>query len=362
MKSQSKKNIIIGLSGGVDSAVAAYVLKSQGHAVTAIFMKNWEEKNEDGSCTAELDWQMAEQVADHLKIPIEMINFSETYFEKVFTYFLEEYQQGRTPNPDILCNKEIKFSAFLNYAKQCGADYIATGHYAKIMEKNSIFYLQEAKDHTKDQTYFLAALNQMQLSQAIFPLQDLYKNEVRKIALEIGLPNHARKDSTGICFIGEKKFKLFLENYLPAQPGEIRHLESDAIIGKHHGLMYYTQGQRGGLQIGGLKNYPEIPWYVAKKDIARNILYVVQGEHHPALFASCLFAKNIHWILGTPPDFNAKLTARIRYRQEKQPCHLYFGNEEQLKVEFEMPQRAITPGQIIVFYENDICLGCGVII
>lgn len=356
------KNIIIGLSGGVDSAVCAYLLKSQGHSVTAIFMKNWEEKNEDGSCTAELDWEMAERVADHLNIPIEMVNFSDAYWEKVFTYFLDEYKQGRTPNPDILCNKEIKFSAFLNYAKQRGADSIATGHYAKVLEKNSLFYLAEAKDQSKDQTYFLAALNQSQLSQALFPLQDLNKHEVRKIAAEIGLPNHQRKDSTGICFIGEKKFKSFLENYLPAQPGDIRNLDDEVIIGSHHGLMYYTIGQRGGLHIGGLKTYPEVPWYVAKKDLARNILYVVQGEQHPALLSSSLSAKQIHWILGHPPHENANLSARIRYRQTKQPCKLIWDNTEGLTVQFQMPQRAITPGQIIVFYDNEICLGCGVII
>lgn len=350
-------HIIIGLSGGVDSAVAAYLLKKANHKVEAIFMKNWEDEPHD-ACTAEKDLHDAEAVCDVLKINLKIVNFASEYWEKVFAHFLDEYQAGRTPNPDILCNKEIKFKVFLDYAKKRGADYIATGHYAKTHPMNEGVFLQKAADLEKDQTYFLHQLNQDQLSQSLFPLGGFTKKKVRELAKEIGLPNHNKKDSTGICFIGERKFKNFLNQYLPAQPGLIMNLQNE-ILGEHDGLMFYTIGQRQGLKIGGKKNQAELPWYVIKKDLKKNILYIGQGNDHPALFQTIVRVNEIHWI-NREPNYPISLSAKTRYRQADQICSIE-KKEDHFIVQFDEPQRAITPGQSVVFYDGSHCLGGGII-
>ncbi len=351
---------MIGLSGGVDSSVAAYLLKKAGHQVEGVFMKNWEGDDTDTYCPATQDLADAQAVCDVLQIPLHRVNFADQYWERVFTYFLDEYRAGRTPNPDILCNKEIKFRAFLDYAKQRGADYIATGHYARI-EKNTAghFYLKKGNDPQKDQSYFLHALDESQLAHSLFPVGHLTKTEVRLLAKEIGLNNHAKKDSTGICFIGERKFKNFLNDYLPAKPGDIETLEGEK-LGRHDGLMFYTIGQRQGIQIGGKKGKAESPWYVAQKDYTRNVLIIVQGDQHAALFKNSLLMHSIHWI-NTPPTLPFKTKAKTRYRQPDQPCIIEWLNTNQYRVTFTEPQRAITPGQSIVFYHDDICLGGGII-
>lgn len=359
MTQNEKLHIIVGMSGGVDSSVAAYLLKEAGHHVEGVFMKNWEGDDTETYCPATQDMADAQAVCDRLQIDLHMVNFADKYWERVFAYFLDEYRAGRTPNPDILCNKEIKFKAFLDYAKQRGADKIATGHYARLQQKNQEFYLLKGSDPLKDQSYFLHALNQQQLSQSLFPVGELPKQEVRKIAAKIGLNNHAKKDSTGICFIGERKFKTFLNDYLPAQKGRIETLEGEC-IGQHDGLMFYTIGQRQGLQIGGKKGRPEAPWYVADKDLKRNVLRVVQGDQHPALFKPSLTCGPIHWI-NEPPQLPIKLQAKTRYRQADQACTLEQTAEAAYRVVFEQPQRAVTPGQSIVFYHDDICLGGGII-
>lgn len=359
MRYIQNSHIIIGLSGGVDSAVAAYLLKKAGHHVEAIFMKNWEADDTDTYCPATEDMADAEAVCDLLNIDLQMVNFAEEYWERVFAHFLEEYQAGRTPNPDILCNKEIKFKAFLDYAKQRGADFIATGHYVQSLKKDDHVYLKKGSDPQKDQSYFLHALTEAQLAQSLFPVGDLPKTQVRAIAAEIGLKNHAKKDSTGICFIGERKFKTFLNEYLPAKPGKIQTLEGEE-IGRHDGLMFYTLGQRQGLLIGGKRGKHESPWYVAGKDIASNTLIVVQGADHPALFKQSLTTSHIHWI-NHPPTLPVKLTAKTRYRQADQSCTIHPLDKGIYRVDFDLPQRAITPGQSIVFYQDDICLGGGII-
>lgn len=353
------KKIIVGLSGGVDSAVSAYLLLQQGHTVEAIFMKNWEGDDSADFCPAEQDMADAQAVCDKLGIPLRMVNFANEYWERVFAYFLEEYRAGRTPNPDILCNKEIKFRAFLDYAKQQGADYIATGHYVRTREVDSQCYLLKGSDSLKDQSYFLHALTSAQLSQSIFPVGELPKTAVREIANKIGLGNANKKDSTGICFIGERKFKTFLNEYLPAQPGNIETLEGE-IIGKHDGLMFYTIGQRQGLQIGGKKNKAELPWFVAQKDLARNVLVVVQGEH-PALLRDSLIIQTPHWI-NAAPAFPLHCMAKIRYRQTDQACVVTKLDDSHCRVDFAEPQRAVTPGQFAVFYDGEMCLGGGVIV
>lgn len=357
IKKHTPLHIIVGMSGGVDSSVAAYLLKKAGHQVEGVFMKNWEGDDTEDYCPAAIDMADAQAACDLLGIELSLVNFADKYWERVFAYFLDEYRAGRTPNPDILCNKEIKFRAFLDYAKQRGADYIATGHYVR-RSKDQPVSLLKGSDPLKDQSYFLYALDEQQIAQSLFPVGDLPKTAVRVIAAEIGLPNHAKKDSTGICFIGERKFKTFLNDYLPAQPGNIITLEGD-IIGKHDGLMFYTIGQRQGLQIGGQKGKAEAPWYVASKDISSNTLIVVQGENHPALAKSSLIVNNIHWI-NTPPALPASLQAKTRYRQPDQACHIESMNTG-FCVKFAQPQRAITPGQSIVFYRDDICLGGGII-
>jgi len=343
------------MSGGVDSSVAAYLLKEAGHHVEGVFMKNWEGDDTDDYCPAADDMADAQAVCDKLGIPLRLVNFASEYWENVFAYFLSEYRAGRTPNPDILCNREIKFKAFLEYAKQQGADFIATGHYVR---KDDQHRLLKGSDPDKDQSYFLYALQKKQLENSLFPVGELKKTEVRSIAEKIGLANHAKKDSTGICFIGERKFKSFLNEYLPAKSGNIETIEGE-IIGRHDGLMFYTIGQRQGLQIGGIKNKSELPWYVADKDLSRNTLIVVQGEH-PALFKSSLICSQLTFT-HEPPALPAKLTAKTRYRQPDQTCRLEAIENGQFMVTFKQPQRAVTPGQSCVFYQDDICLGGGII-
>lgn len=354
------KYVIVGLSGGVDSSVCAYLLKTMGHHVEAIFMKNWEEDSLNVfECPAAQDLLDARAVCEKLQIELHTVNFAKEYWDNVFAHFLNEYRAGRTPNPDILCNKEIKFRAFLDYAKSRGADFIATGHYVRTQSNDNGVQLLKGSDPLKDQSYFLHALNQSQISQALFPVGDLPKEEVRRIAKNLNLINHAKKDSTGICFIGERKFKSFLNHYLPANPGAIKTLAGET-LGQHDGLMFYTIGQRQGLRIGGRKGKAESPWYVAEKDLARNVLIVVQDEKHPALFKQSLNACGLTWF--APPKSNLlHLHAKTRYRQQDQACEVRILADGHAEVTFQMPQRAITPGQSVVFYEGDICLGGGII-
>jgi tRNA-specific 2-thiouridylase len=352
------KHIIIGMSGGVDSSVSAHLLKQAGHHVEGIFMKNWDADDTDAFCPAAIDLADAQAACDKIGIPLHTVNFASEYWDKVFSGFLDEYRAGRTPNPDILCNKEIKFRAFLDYAKNRGADFIATGHYVQKREQGNQTFLCKGNDPLKDQSYFLYALNETQLAQSLFPVGHLPKTTVRTMAADIGLPNHAKKDSTGICFIGERKFKQFLNDYLPAKPGRIETLDGQ-VIGQHDGLMFYTIGQRQGLQIGGKKGLAELPWYVASKDLEKNVLRVVQGEH-PALYQSVLMVSQLHWI-NNAPESSKQLFAKTRYRQADQACRIEMTSLTHGRVHFDLPQRAITPGQSIVFYQDDICLGGGII-
>jgi tRNA-specific 2-thiouridylase len=361
MNPTTPKHIIVGMSGGVDSSVAALLLKKQGHNVEGVFMKNWEEDDTDTYCPASADMADAQAVCDQLGIELQRINFAAEYWETVFTHFLAEYRAGRTPNPDILCNKEIKFKAFLAFARQRGADYIATGHYVRGDEQAGQYRLLKGLDNQKDQSYFLHALTQEQLKYSLFPIGHLEKHIVRDIAEKAGFINHKKKDSTGICFIGERKFKTFLNEYLPAQPGEIL-TDTGHVIGTHDGLMFYTLGQRQGLKIGGQKDLPEAPWYVVDKDMTRNQLIVTQGHDHPLLFQQSLIADQVHWILGSPTTFPQPLMAKTRYRQPDQACIINKINDQQYHITFDEPQRAITPGQSVVFYQQDICLGGGIIV
>jgi tRNA-specific 2-thiouridylase len=354
--------VIVGMSGGVDSSVAALLLKRQGFDVTGLFMKNWEDDDTDEYCSSRQDLVDAAAAADVLGIDLEVINFSAEYKERVFADFLREYQAGRTPNPDVLCNSEIKFKAFLDHAMQLGADKIATGHYAQVREFLGRWQLLKAEDGSKDQSYFLYRLNQAQLSKTLFPVGHLYKRELRRIAEEAGLPNHAKKDSTGICFIGERPFREFLSRYLPKQPGETRNLDNDRVVASHEGLMYYTLGQREGLGIGGVRGAPEEPWYVAKKDMTRNILYVVQGHEHPALMKERLTANQLSWISGEPPHTHWVYSAKTRYRQPDAACEVERVDASECEIVFAAPQWAITPGQSAVVYESRVCLGGGVIV
>ncbi|MDO4564095.1 MAG: tRNA 2-thiouridine(34) synthase MnmA [Clostridia bacterium] len=351
-----KEHIVVGLSGGVDSSVAALLLKRAGHRVVGVFMKNWDEQDEDGVCTSWQDYEDVRSAADCIGIPYYTVNFSKEYRERVFSYFLDEYRRGRTPNPDVLCNCEIKFAAFLNFALKTGAKAIATGHYAGLDRDAEGVRLKRAFDRDKDQTYFLAGLTQKQLQNAVFPLAELKKSEVRALAREQGLANAEKKDSTGICFIGERNFKRFLMQYLPAQPGEMVD-ERGRTVGKHDGLMYYTLGQRRGLGIGGSKGGSGESWFVIGKDLKRNLLIVQQGEHEE-LFSSSLSCERVNWIAGVPPGDGAQLTAKFRYRQSDQAVRV-FKRGDGASVEFFKPQRAVTPGQWAVFYDGEICLGGG---
>jgi tRNA-specific 2-thiouridylase len=357
MNIPAKTRVIVGLSGGVDSSVCALLLQQQGYHVEGLFMKNWED---DQYCQNNKDRADAQAVCDILDIPLHSVNFSREYWHEVFELFLKEYQAGRTPNPDILCNKYIKFDAFLKHARALGADKIAMGHYARTQLINDKIALLKGLDHNKDQSYFLHALNQAQLKDALFPVGELEKIEVRTLAKQYHLPTHDKKDSTGICFIGERKFKEFLSEYLPAQPGPIETLSGE-IIGEHSGLMYYTLGQRQGLGIGGIKNTPEAPWYVIEKDLNRNVLIIAQGDDQN-LYTNTVWTDHIHWISGQAPEFPFTCHAKIRYRQADQACTISQISANQWQINFAQPQRAATPGQYIVFYQFDSCLGGGMII
>lgn len=347
------------MSGGVDSSVAALILIQQGHHVEGLFMKNWEDDDEEGYCAAAEDLADAQSVCDKLGIKLHSVNFSDQYWDRVFQNFLDEYKAGRTPNPDILCNKEIKFKAFLDYAMDLGADYIATGHYARRLDADNKSHLLKGLDHNKDQSYFLYTLGQKQLEKSLFPIGELEKPAVRKMADDAGLITFDKKDSTGICFIGERKFKEFLQRYLPAQPGEIHDPDGNC-IGKHHGLMYYTLGQRKGLGIGGLKDQAEAPWFSVNKDLENNVLIAAQGIENPLLYHDTLHASQLDWT-DNAPAVPYKCMAKVRYRQQDQSCTIVQLSDDQCLVEFDQPQRAITPGQSIVFYQADECLGGGII-
>ncbi len=353
-KSKEETRIVVGMSGGVDSSVAALLLKQQGYDVIGIFMKNWDEKDEFGYCSASEDYEDVQRVCDQVGIPYYTVNFEKEYWDKVFTYFLDEYKKGRTPNPDVMCNKEIKFKAFLEHALQLGADYLATGHYARVDYHDGKYRLLRGLDANKDQTYFLNALGQYQLSKAMFPIGHLNKAQVRAIAADYGLATAGKKDSTGICFIGERDFKSFLSHYLPAQPGEMRSLDGE-YKGKHDGLMYYTLGQRKGLGIGGAGTGE--PWFVAEKDLKNNILYVVQGEGHPALYSNGLLATDLSWVSGELPKEPLKCTAKFRYRQQDKRVTVEMTSDTTCRVSFDEPQSSVTPGQAVVFYDGEVCLG-----
>lgn len=353
--------VVVGMSGGVDSSVTALLLKQQGYDVIGIFMKNWDDTDEFGNCTAESDAEDVRRVCEQIDIPYYTVNFEKEYYDKVFAYFLEEYKRGRTPNPDVMCNREIKFGEFLNKALDLGADYVATGHYARVIAEDGTYKLLRGVDSNKDQTYFLNALNQSQLSKAMFPIGHLPKPEVRRIAEEAGLYTAKKKDSTGVCFIGERNFREFLSQYLPAKSGDMVDIVTGEVKGRHDGLMYYTLGQRQGLGIGGSGNGE--PWFVAEKDLDLNILYVVQGDTHPSLYSTGLIASEINWIAGADKlsAETFKCTAKFRYRQPDQGVTVSKREDGTLYVQFDQPQKAITPGQAVVFYDGEVCLGGGII-
>ena len=355
------KKVICGMSGGVDSSVSAFILQQQGYQVEGLFMKNWEEDDDTDYCTAAADLADAQAVCDKLGIKLHKINFAAEYWDNVFEHFLNEYKAGRTPNPDILCNKEIKFKAFLEYAAEdLGANYIATGHYVRRRGADDNAQLLRGLDANKDQSYFLYTLSSKQVGQSLFPVGDIEKPIVRAIAEELGLITAKKKDSTGICFIGERKFKDFLARYLPAQPGNIRTVEGD-IIGRHDGLMYHTLGQRKGLGIGGVKGAGEEAWYVVEKDLVNNELIVAQGHDHSALLSTGLIAQQLHWVDRQPIREPLRCTVKTRYRQTDVPCTVEPIDGESIKVIFDEPQIAVTPGQSAVFYLDEVCLGGGII-
>lgn len=360
MQMSNPQRVILGMSGGVDSSVAALLLLQQGYRVEGLFMKNWEEQDDQAYCTAQQDLEDAELVCSELDIPLHSVNFSREYWDRVFTHFLDEYRNGRTPNPDVLCNREIKFKAFLDYALKLGADKIATGHYARIGNTGTEYTLIKGVDHNKDQSYFLHLLGQYELSCSLFPLGELEKNTVRDMATKAGLPNHEKKDSTGICFIGERRFRDFLTRYLPARKGDIVTLEGKR-IGEHRGAMYYTIGQREGLGIGGQAGSAEQPWYVINKNVDKNQLVVVQGHDHPALFSNTLRSGPLHWIGHPPMELPYYCSAKIRYRQTDQACHITSISHKGAEIRFNKYQRAITTGQSVVLYNDDVCLGGGII-
>ncbi|MCG7345051.1 tRNA 2-thiouridine(34) synthase MnmA [Sporosarcina sp. ACRSL] len=352
----SETRVVVGMSGGVDSSVAALLLKEQGYEVIGIFMKNWDDTDEFGVCTATEDYEDVISVCNEIGIPYYAVNFEQQYWDKVFTYFLDEYKAGRTPNPDVMCNKEIKFNAFLDHAMSLGADFLATGHYAQVVETDEGVAMLRGKDANKDQTYFLNQLTQEQLQKVIFPIGGLDKSEVRQIAERAGLTTAKKKDSTGICFIGERNFKEFLGHYLPAQPGDMKTMDGKT-VGKHDGLMYYTIGQRHGLGIGGSGE----PWFVLGKDLKENTLLVGQGFHHEALYSDSLTATNVSFATARTLPATFECTAKFRYRQPDTKVTVEVTGDGQAKVIFAEPVRAITPGQAVVFYDGEECLGGGTI-
>lgn len=367
-KPKAETLVIVGMSGGVDSSVSALLLQQQGYQVEGLFMKNWDEDDGTEYCTAMDDLTDAQTVADKLGMKLHTANFASEYWDNVFEHFLEEYKAGRTPNPDILCNREIKFKAFLDYSKVLGADYIATGHYVRRhnieiedcpSQISEQVQLLRGLDDNKDQSYFLHSVAGKEIAQTLFPVGELEKPEVRRIAEEHGLATHNKKDSTGICFIGERRFKDFLQQYLPAQPGIIE-TPNGNVVGKHQGLMYHTLGQRQGLGIGGLNGYSDDPWYVVAKDLERNVLVAAQGKNHPLLFSHSLTSHQIFWV-NDEPVLPLTCTAKVRYRQTDQACIINKDEQGCYRVLFTEPQRAVTPGQSVVFYLNELCLGGGVI-
>jgi tRNA-uridine 2-sulfurtransferase len=351
-KAPQDTRVVIGMSGGVDSSVAALLLKEQGYDVIGIFMKNWDDTDENGVCTATEDYNDVIAVCNQIGIPYYAVNFEKEYWDKVFSYFLEEYKAGRTPNPDVMCNKEIKFKAFLEHAMNLGADYVATGHYARVAEIDGEVKMLRGVDENKDQTYFLNQLSQEQLKRVLFPIGELKKPEIRKIAERAGLATAKKKDSTGICFIGERDFKEFLSQYLPAKPGEMQTLDGE-VKGKHDGLMYHTIGQRHGLGIGGSGD----PWFVVGKNLKDNVLYVAQGFHNDLLYSNSLKAVKPSFVSDRPIASTFTSTAKFRYRQPDMGVTVHVMEDETLHVVFDEPQRAITPGQAVVFYDGDVCLG-----
>jgi tRNA-specific 2-thiouridylase len=354
------RRVVVGMSGGVDSSVAALLLQEQGFDVHGLFMQNWDE-DEEAYCSAADDFQEARAACEVLGIPLHRVSFAAEYRARVFAHFLAEHRAGRTPNPDVLCNREIKFGAFLDYARRLGAERIATGHYARVEHcEGGIAHLHESRDTAKDQTYFLHAVPQAALAQTLFPLGGLEKSEVRARARARGLANFDRRDSTGICFIGERPFRSFLASFLPEEPGPMRTPDGET-IGAHRGLAYYTLGQRHGLGLGGRRGGRESAWFVVGKDTAHNVLVVAQGEDHPALYGERLVADGVHWISGEAPALPLRCAAKVRYRQRKQPCTLNALEDARCEVRFDEPQRAITPGQYVVLYAGDECLGGGVI-
>lgn len=356
MKDPKNTRVVVGMSGGVDSSVAAYLLKEQGYDVIGIFMKNWDDTDEFGVCTATEDYEDVIRVANQIGIPYYAVNFEKEYWDKVFTYFLDEYKAGRTPNPDVMCNKEIKFKAFLDHALKLGADYLATGHYARVIVEDGETKMLRGVDSNKDQTYFLNQLSQDQLSKVMFPLGHLTKPEVREIAKKAGLATANKKDSTGICFIGERNFKEFLSQYLPAQPGRMETLTGE-YKGEHQGLMYYTIGQRHGLGIGGDGD----PWFVVGKDLERNVLLVGQGFHNEALYSDAIIATKVSWVSNKEKPKEFRCTAKFRYRQPDNNVTVRLLDNDEVEVIFDEPIRAVTPGQAVVFYNGEECLGGGTI-
>ncbi|OIN02136.1 tRNA 2-thiouridine(34) synthase MnmA [Idiomarina sp. MD25a] len=360
-KKPSETKVIVGMSGGVDSSVSAYLLLQQGYQVEGLFMKNWEEDDDDEYCAAADDLADAEAVCEKLGIELHTVNFAAEYWDNVFEHFLDEYKAGRTPNPDIMCNKEIKFKAFLEFAAEAlGADYIATGHYVRRAYRDGKWQLLRGLDNNKDQSYFLYTLSHEHVAQTLFPVGELEKPEVRRIAEEQGLVTADKKDSTGICFIGERKFKDFLQQYLPAQPGTIESVDGET-LGEHEGLMYHTIGQRKGLHIGGLADAGDDPWYVVDKDVDRNVLVVAQGKNHPRLFSKGLVANQLHWVNREVISEPLRCVVKTRYRQADIPCQIIPGKDGRIEVVFDEPVAAVTPGQSAVFYIDDVCLGGGII-
>ena len=349
-------HVIVGMSGGVDSSVAAAKLLEDGHRVTGLFMKNWEEDDDREYCAAAQDLADAQAVCETLGIELKTVNFSHEYWDRVFRIFLQEYTNGRTPNPDIVCNKEIKFKEFLQWALHLGAERIATGHYARVQEQDQVRLLRKGRDPSRDQSYFLHTLDQWALRHSCFPVGEMRKETVRAMAKKLALPVHDKKDSTGICFIGERRFADFLERFVPSRPGRIETLEGE-VAGQHRGACFYTIGQRHGLGIGGQGE----PWYVVDKDVERNIVYVAQGRDHPALTRQVVIAEQLHWVSGCAPALPLAYGAKIRYRQEDQPCVALMDGANCARVRFNQPQWAVAPGQSIVFYRDDVCIGGGII-